>query len=79
MAFLNKDLFFLEFSDPKEARWVLDVGRRSFKGEMLQLDYWSPDIDCVKRKELVKEAWLRVVRLPLHLWTPRILKMIGDS
>ena len=79
MAFLNKDLFFLEFSDPEEARWVLDVGRRSFKGEMLQLDWWSPYIDCVKRKELVKEAWLRVVRLPLHLWTPMILKMIGDS
>ena len=38
MAFLNKDLFFLEFSNPEEARWVLDAGKRSFKGEMLQLD-----------------------------------------
>ena len=79
MALLNKDLFFLEFFDPKEARWVLDARRRSFKGEMLQLDWWSPDAGCVKRKESVQEAWLRVVGLPLHLWTPRILKMIGDN
>ena len=77
VAFLNKDIFFLEFSDPKKARWVLDAGRRSFKGEMLQLDWWSLDVGCVKRKESIKEAWLRVVGLPLHLWTPMILKMIG--
>ena len=79
VTFLNEDLFFLEFFDPMEARWVLDAGRRRFRGEMLQLDWWSPDAGCVKKKELVKEAWLRVVGLPLHLWIPRILKMIGDN
>ena len=30
-------------------------------------------------KEEVKEAWIRVVGLPLHLWSQEILKMIGDS
>ena len=27
----------------------------------------------------MQEAWIRVVGLPLHLWTPEILKKIGDA
>ena len=27
----------------------------------------------------MKEVWIRVVGLPLHLWTREIPKLIGDS
>ena len=50
-------------------KWVFEAGRKSFKGSSLQLEWWNPELGCVKRKETVKEAWLRVVSLALHLWT----------
>ena len=78
LAILNEDLLFLEFNLPEEAKWVLESGRRSFKGGVLQLERWSPESGCIRRKGSVQEAWIRVVGLPLHLWTPEILKKIGD-
>ena len=38
-----------------------------------------PDFGCVSSKEKVREAWIRVVGLPLHLWRQEVLKKIGDS
>ena len=79
VTFLNEDLLFLEFGSQEEARGVLESRRRSFKGDFLQLDWWRPKARCIRRKDTVKEAWIRVVGLPLHLWTPEILKRIGDA
>ena len=79
VAFLRKDLLFLEFVDPEDAKWVIKAGNRSFGGNPLQLGWWNPDVGCVKRKDLIKEIWMRVVGLPLHLWTGEILKKIRDS
>ena len=58
---------------------MLDSGSRSFKGGTLQLEWWSPESGCLRRKDLGQEVWIRVVGLPLHLWTPEILKKIGDA
>ena len=35
LAILNKDILFLEFDSPEKAKWVLESGRRSFKGGVL--------------------------------------------
>ena len=79
LAALNKDLFLLEFDSPEKAKWVLESGRRSFKGGDLQLEWWSPESGCIRHKDLVQEAWIRVVGLPLHLWTLEILRKIGNA
>ena len=76
---LNEDLLLLEFNSPKKAKWVLESGRRSFKGGVLQLDWWSPETGCIRSRGVVQEAWIRVVGLPLHLWSPEILRRIGDA
>ena len=76
---LNEDLLFLEFESPEEAKWVLESGRRNFRGRVLQLERWNPDAGCIRRKGSVQEAWVRVVGLPLHLWKTEILKKIGDA
>ena len=76
---LNEDLLFLEFNSPEKAKWVLESGRRSFKGGVLQLDWWSPETGCIRSRGVVQEAWIRVVGLPLHLWSPEILRRIGDA
>ena len=35
VAFLNRDLLFMEFEIPGEAKWVLEVGSRWFRGGSL--------------------------------------------
>ena len=79
IAALNEDLFLLEFDEPEKAKWVLVLGRRSFKGGTLQLEWWSSESGCLRRKDLGREVWIRVVGLPLHLWTSEILRKIGDA
>ena len=79
LAVLNEDLLILEFNSPEKAKWVLESGRRSFKGGVLQLDWWSPESGCLRRKGSVQEAWIRVVGLPLHLWTTEILRKLGNA
>ena len=48
-------------------------------GEAMFLEWWSPSIDCEGRKEQASEVWIRVVGLPLHLWSEDILKELGDK
>ena len=79
LAALNEDLFLMEFDSPEKAKWVLESGRRSFKGGALQLEWWSPESGCLRGKELGREVWIREVGLPLHLWTPEILRKLGDA
>ena len=69
----------LEFDSLDEAKGVLENGRRSFRGDFLQLEWWNPIVGCVKRKDQAKEARIRVLSLPLNLWTCEIFKMIVDS
>ena len=76
---LNEDLLFLEFESPKETKWVLESGRRNFRGGALQLERWNPYSGCIRRKGSTQEEWVRVVGLPLHLWKTEILKKIGDA
>ena len=79
LTVLNEDLMLLEFNSPEEAKWVIESGRRSFKGGRIQLDWWSPETGCIRSRGVVRETWIRVVGLPLHLWTPEILRKIGDA
>ena len=79
VAFLNQDLLFLEFKFLEEAKWVLEAGRKWFKGGLLKLDWWRPNFSCVDNKENVRGAWIKVVGLHLHLWRLEVLKKIGDT
>ena len=33
---------------------------------------------CTWKESLVKEVWVRVVGLPLHLWSREVFKRIGE-
>ena len=43
----------------------------------MDLERWNLESRCVKSRERVKEVWVRVVGLTLHLWMKEILKLIG--
>ena len=74
ISYLNHNLLYLEFDSSEEAKWVLVNGTRIFKGDVLHLEWWNPFVECVGRKDQAKEAWLRVLGLPLHMWTKEMLK-----
>ena len=76
---LNQKLFFMGFELPEEAIWVMENGSRICRGGVMQLEWWSPSSGCKGVRDIEKEAWIRVVGLPLHLWNGEILKKVGDS
>ena len=76
---LNQNLFFMGFDLTEEADWVMENGSRICRGEALLLERWTPSTGCMRSKGQYQEVWLRVVGLPLHLWTEEILVTIGDS
>ena len=79
MAFFNSDLMLFEFDFLDESNCVLERGSSLFRGGVLSLERRRPESGCVKSKNLVNEAWVRVVGLPLHLWTHETLKLIGGG
>ena len=78
VGFLNNELLNFEFEDAAEEKYGLEGGRRTFRRGRLNLEKWNPNSRCVKRKNQLDKVWVRIVGLPLHLWTC-ILKMIGDG
>ena len=76
---LNQKLFFMGFELSEEAIWVMENGSRLCRGGVMQLEWWSSSSGCKGVRDKEKEAWIRVVGLPLHLWTREILKKVGDS
>ena len=79
VAFLNKDLMLFEFDFLEDSNYVMERGCNAFRRGVLDLERWRPESGCVKNKNFRKEAWIRVVGLPLHLWTRETLKQIGDG
>ena len=79
VAFLNMDLMLFEFDFLEESNRVLERDSYLLRRGVLGLERWSPDFGCVKRKNLVNEAWVKVVGLPLHSWTCETLKQNGDG
>ena len=76
---LNHNLFFLGFDSSEEVIWVMEIGSKIFRGGVMQLEWWTPSSGCKGRRGQESEVWIRVVGLPLHLWTGEILKKVGDS
>ena len=71
VAFLNKNLMLFEFYFLEESNYVMERGCNLFRGGVLNLERWRPESSCVKNKNLRKEAWVRVLGLPLTLMDQR--------
>ena len=75
---LGRELLF-EFETPSEAERVLARGKISIKENFLTLDRWNPKVGCLCKDSFANEAWVRVVGLPLHLWSREVFKRIDDG
>ncbi|RVW81134.1 Nicastrin [Vitis vinifera] len=64
----------LGVSTPALSKGVADVLRREFL-----LQKWGPEVGCFRNGSHAKEVWVKVVGLPLHLWSREVFKSIGES
>ena len=76
---LGRGLFLFEFETPSEIERVLGRGKISIKETFLTLDRWNPKVGCLCKDSFANEAWVRVVGLPLHLWSREVFKRIDDG
>ena len=79
LAKLERGRALLEFEDIREAYRVVSSGSREMGGVLLGLDFWNPKTGCWVEKEMVQEAWVKIFGLPISLWSPAILKKIGEE
>ena len=79
LARLGKGRVLLEFEFMEEARSVLASGKRSVGGLQMGLERWSPKSGCSTEREARKEAWVRILGLPILLWVPSILRRVGEA
>ena len=67
------------FESSEEASWVMENGSKIFRGGVMQLEWWTLSSSCKGLRDQEIEVWIRVVGLPLHLWTGEILKKVGAN
>ena len=79
MARLGKGCALMEFEIVEEAKRVLASGERLVGGIQLGLEMWSPKFGCSSEGEARKEAWVRILSLPISLWVPSILRRVGEA
>ena len=76
---LGRGLLLFDFELPFEVERVLARGKRSIKENFIILDRWNPEVGCLCKNSNADEAWVRVVGLPLHLWSLEVFKRIEDG
>ena len=79
LAKLNKRKALLEFEDLEEARRVVASGSCAWEGTQVRLEHWSPRSGCWAEGEERRDVWVRIVGLPISLWSPEILRRVGDA
>ena len=79
MARLEKDRALLEFEDLEEARRVVSSGNCSMGGFQVGLEHWNPRSGCWVEVDVGNEVWVRIVGLPILLWSLMILKRVRDE
>ena len=58
---------------------MLMFGRRRFRANLVHLRTWGEYLGCSSQGNSKEKAWVRVVGLPVHLWSRKILEKIGDA
>lgn len=74
---MNGLTFFFVFQSRKAAEYVLmGVWRR--QESRLNLQWWLPTAASFPKSHQFEWCWIRVLVLPLHLWSRSMMKKIGE-
>ena len=75
---MGKGLWLFEFENTKEAERILRDGSRRIGGFSFFLKKWAREDGCITERDIKEVAWVRLIGLPVHLWSCPILRRIGD-
>ena len=79
MALLGGSLILFKFEDVVEAKRVFHSRVKWFNGKSLLLKWWNPSMGCLMEARDVREVWVRVLGLLLHLWGKGLFKRLGEA
>ena len=79
LAKLEDGKALLEFELRTEAEKALKNGVISISGFDVRLEKWSQRMGCVMEEEKKREAWVRILGLPISLWDRDTLCKIGEG
>ena len=72
------ELWLFEFDNAKEAKRILRGGTRKLWGFSIFLKKWTKEDGCISEKNFKEAAWVKLIGLPIQLWSRPILRRIGD-
>ena len=75
----RRGLWLFGFENPNEVRRILREGTCRIGGLPISLREWGKDVGCMVGRDTCRTVWVRLLGLPLHLWSRPILKRIGDK
>ncbi|OIT20963.1 putative pre-mrna-splicing factor atp-dependent rna helicase deah9, partial [Nicotiana attenuata] len=75
---LNGLQFLFEFPTRRMAEQTMEETWR-WKNATLLLRWWSPTAACYPSETKFDWIWVRILGLPLHLWSSEIMKVIGEK
>ncbi|RVW91507.1 hypothetical protein CK203_046178 [Vitis vinifera] len=75
---LGGALVLFEFEDKVDAEWVLLRGSRRLQRREFFLQKWDLKWVVAEIGSHPKDVWVKVVGLPLHLWSREVFKSIGE-
>ncbi|RVX19857.1 hypothetical protein CK203_005103 [Vitis vinifera] len=68
LLLLGGVFFLMEFVGALEAKQVL-----------LLVGTWAPDAGCFSNRVHMQEVWVRILGLPLHLWSVEVFRKLGNE
>lgn len=75
---MGQNRFLFEFPSMVTAYNVLNQDWYR-KKDKVQLQWWNPMVGTVPRDKKITQMWIRIVGLPLHLWSHRVFKEVGGA
>ena len=75
---LGGSFILFDFETSSEADSMLNKGLRLFENKLLSLSKWDPPVGCFRNQFHDKEVWVRLLGLPLHLWSMKLFQLLGD-
>jgi len=74
---MGNNFFLFEFKSIQLAQQVLE-GIWEWKKTPVKLIWWNPLVATVEERSTGKSTWVKILGLPLHLWSQIFFKAIGN-
>lgn len=74
---MGNNVFLSKRNSMQQAQQIMQ-GSWEWKKTPVKLIWWNPLVNTVEETERIESTWVRILGLPLHLWSQTTFKAIGD-